>query len=627
MYNFDFVIPSILILVIFLCYFFFKPKVPIYRYKIFLGILITQLLVIVFDIVSSHTDTIYEQVPIPLNFVLNMGFFVFYFARIFCFFLFTTVIIRVHMSVSKGTRFLMGLVFYISELIVLSSFFTHAVFYIDADGYHKGPLYFILYVCFFAYLFLSIVLLIFHRKRLTKGEFASALGYNVILIAGNIVRFLLPKYLVMNTFCMLAIMVIFLSFVNTDFYLSEAGGFNKRALQEFLDERLHKNNYHILGFALHNIIDLQEIYGIRQMTRGMEVIIRYLQKEYPQFIVFYLNVGRFVIVGPKTMDGFQLAKELGARFRLPWTADEAELYLDCDYFVMNSDQEFESGESIIESLLVMYAESNERKASSDRIIDVNDDTFHKEIVHLKRVLNRALEENGVEVFLQPLVNAKSGELVGAEALARLRDDDGSVISPHSFIQIAEKNGQINPLCDQILEKVCQFIQQNDMKKIGLNFINVNLSPIQCQNHDLPEHIEEIVKRCQVPAEYLHLEITEDAMIESGILLEQIEKMREKGFRIALDDYGSGYSNLSRIRTFPFSDIKIDLGIVQSHCKNPNNMLPTIVSLLKDQGFMITAEGIETGEMAGIMSELGCDFFQGYYYSRPIPMEEFLRKYS
>ena len=117
------------------------------------------------------------------------------------------------------------------------------------------------------------------------------------------------------------------------------------------------------------------------------------------------------------------------------------------------------------------------------------------------------------------------------------------------------------------------------------------------------------------------------MIDFSVLLEQMSELWKKGFSFALDDYGSGYSNMSRVKCFPFTNIQLDMKVVWSHCEDPDQVLPTFVDVFKEKGFTITAEGIETEEMAQEMRAIGCDYFQGYYYSRPLPIDEFLQKYA
>ncbi len=232
----------------------------------------------------------------------------------------------------------------------------------------------------------------------------------------------------------------------------------------------------------------------------------------------------------------------------------------------------------------------------------------------------------MRMYLQPIVEAKTGKVVGAEALMRLVDEEGNILYPDTFIPIAETNGKINELGTNIYTCACDcFSKYNE--DIGLEWVNVNLSPIQCLNPGLPALFESIARKHMVSMENIHLEITEESMISTDRLIEFMEDMEKRGFRFSLDDYGSGYSNILRMKNLPFLNLKLDKKLIWEHFKSPDKTLPTVIRGLKNMGYTITAEGVETEEMVRELSHLGVDFLQGYYFSKPIPAEEFVEIYS
>jgi EAL domain-containing protein (putative c-di-GMP-specific phosphodiesterase class I) len=224
------------------------------------------------------------------------------------------------------------------------------------------------------------------------------------------------------------------------------------------------------------------------------------------------------------------------------------------------------------------------------------------------------------------MNSKTGRIEGAEALTRIVDNTGKIIPPSLFIPIAEKNGMINQLGDQAFEQTCRFIKEKDVAGRGISFINVNLSPIQFMRTDIAEKLEGYVRKYGIDPEFIHLEITEEALIDETLLLKQMQALISKGFCFALDDYGKGYSNLSRLRHCPFINIKLDMSLVWDYCRKPDEMVPSMVDTFKKMGFSITAEGIEDGNMAEDMSEVGVNYLQGFHFSKPIPMEDFESRY-
>lgn len=215
-------------------------------------------------------------------------------------------------------------------------------------------------------------------------------------------------------------------------------------------------------------------------------------------------------------------------------------------------------------------------------------------------------------------------VVGAEALARIYDEFGEEISPVDFIPLAEKNGSISQIGKQIFCKTCAFIRNNDIQQYGIEWINVNLSPIQFFNTDLPNEYSSITEVLGVDPSFIHLEITESTLSDYTFFEKQIRLMTEKGFLFVLDDYGKGYSNLMRLKSCPFINVKLDMDVVRFYCKEPGNIIPNTVNSFKSMGFKVTAEGIESASMADAMYNIGCDYLQGFYFSKPLHMGEFLR---
>lgn len=236
-----------------------------------------------------------------------------------------------------------------------------------------------------------------------------------------------------------------------------------------------------------------------------------------------------------------------------------------------------------------------------------------------------VRDNTIQVYLQPLINARDGSLAGAEALARLIDPEMGFISPGEFIPIAEDTGIITELGRQVFEKTCLFLKGHEIP--GLQWINVNVSPAQFVNIQLSDQYSAIVRRIGIEPERLHLEITEAAYVSENSLHQRMNAFLSQNFRMVLDDFGSGYSNLNRVMDYPFSNIKLDMDFVRMGLAKHKSMLGDLIHAFHDMGFSVTAEGIETEEMAASMRQYGCDFFQGFLYSKPLPMDEFAEKYG
>ena len=429
-------------------------------------------------------------------------------------------------------------------------------------------------------------------------------------------------------FCLLALIIDYLAFENPDFYTSDRGNaFNKKGLRAVLEECMDNKSYRALGFVLRNYTDERGIYGGAQMDMGIYLIIEYIRKKYPEHMIFYLRNGYFVIFDSDAMNLFRIRDDLYERFKQPWKTHDVDLYLSVAFVKIGAEANMTSPDMLINTLTLAFDKLGQSSTYGKVMLDLDNTHDIEEQVRVKRALEYAVENDLVEVFLQPIVDSKTGAAVGAEALARIRDSEGKLISPAAFIPLAEKNGQINKMGEQVFEKACRFINSNAFYKTGLAFMNINLSPIQCMNSDLADRLSAIAKRYKVPSNRIHLEVTEQYMDDFSIMGEQLNKLLRMGYEFSLDDYGTGYSNLSRLKEYPFKNIKLDMSLVNNFFKERDEIVLHLITILKKFGYMVTAEGIETKEMADLMTSVGCDYLQGYYFSKPLPMDEFSKKYS
>ena len=626
--NYSFISSGLLVLAVFLVYYFARPRIPIGINRTFFTLLTLELLTIAVDLIDDRANRAFQTLPPQLLYVLNTAFCILYITRVYCFFVFTTEAIGVKNTASTAQRWLCRTVFIASFAVVIANLGTSEMFRIDGTGYHPGDMYFIIYICSFFYIALAIGLIIARASRLERHKIAAAIGYNLVLFAGTVIRMFVPDFFVMNMFCLLAIIIIYLSFENPEFYTSDRGlAFNMKAFRELLSERIRGKPYRVLGFVLRNYVEERGIYGNSQMDHGIRLISEYLTHTYPETYVFYLRNGCFAIVGGGSMNWAVLRREIYERFSKPWSAFDADLYLNVAFVQVGWESKFTDADRLINNMIIAFDEADRLGDPQNTFINLDVLQDRSQQTDIKRHIERALEKNEVEIFLQPLVDSNTGKLVAAEALARIRDTDGGLISPALFIPIAEKNGRISKMGEQVLEHTCRFIRDHDMEALGLQWINVNLSPIQCMKRDLNERFNAILEKYNVDPKYVHLELTEQAIVDFSALEAQVAALHDSGFEFVLDDYGTGYSNLTRVRHYPFSNVKLDMEVVRDYFNDRDDMIPAIVRAFKQVGYKITAEGIETKEMMEALADIGCDILQGYYFSKPLPPGEFVKKYS
>ncbi len=626
-WNYSYVIPSFLILIILMGYYFALPRLPLLINRTFLAILINEFIVISLDIISSYTDNRFKEFPYGMNIFLNTAFFVAFTVRIYTVFRFTSLLFKRDQRPWKSRPLLIS--FIICQAVIILGSLSGLIFHIDVEtGYHKGPMYFVIYIPYFSYILYSMYMLYSCQGRIRrKRERISVFAYNLVIAVGLFFRISFPSYLLFDTFCIISILIIYLSFENPEFYLESRNvAFNSKGLRSYLEENEKNGKFKMFSFVIRDYHDIREIYGTAQMNHGISLISMYLTQTYPNCLCFYYQRGRFVLLGKEDLDWEDIHENVRTRFKSPWRADNAELYLGVAFAMIDCSNGYNSADVVLNTIGIMLENANRLGDDYNVLSDDSAILEYEERVEVKRALENAVDNNTVEVFLQPLIDAKTRKLSGAEALARIRSEKGEIIPPSVFIPVAEQNGRINALGEQVFEKVCKFIHENDMPGMGISFINVNLSPIQFMRKDLTERFSSITQKYEVPPEIIHLEITEEAMIDEYLMDKQVRNMRKCGFQFVLDDYGKGYSNITRLKKTSFINVKIDMEVVWDHCASPDELLPMAVKTFKNKGYGITAEGIETEKMAEIMQNIGCDFLQGMYFSAPIPLDEFVKRY-
>ena len=244
---------------------------------------------------------------------------------------------------------------------------------------------------------------------------------------------------------------------------------------------------------------------------------------------------------------------------------------------------------------------------------------------INRAMKDSLEKGYFRVFFQPKVNILTNEIIGAEALVRMVDADGNLISPGKFIPLAEENGMIVEIDKFVYEETFKLMRKwmDEGKKVPL--ISVNLSRLHLLNDGLPEYIKQLSDKYGLRPEEIELEITESVFFEdTERLVGIIKNMKDMGYVISMDDFGAGFSTLSLMKSLPVDVIKLDGGFFLKNELDYKNkaVISAIMRLAENLGFETVSEGIETEEQVDFVREQGGKCVQGFYFYRPMPAEEF-----
>ncbi len=329
------------------------------------------------------------------------------------------------------------------------------------------------------------------------------------------------------------------------------------------------------------------------------------------------------------LEGIEGAETLAAKIMealaRPFTLDGNEVYTSTSigitvYPVENADPE----QLLKNADMAMYAAKNQGRNNFQFFsASMNVETHSR--MKLQAGLRQALENGEFVLFYQPKVSLQNGQIVGAEALLRWRAADGKLVPPNDFIPVAEESGLIVPIGEWVLAAACR--QTLAWQETGYPALrmSVNLSPVQFKRNNLIETVTAALRESGLPPHALELEITESLLMDNDrAALDALEWLRELGVRVSVDDFGTGYSSLNYLKRLPVDTLKIDRSFIDDIPHNSDDVAiaRSIISLGHHLNLNIVAEGVETAAQAEFLLAHGCDEVQGFYFSRPVPAEEF-----
>lgn len=295
---------------------------------------------------------------------------------------------------------------------------------------------------------------------------------------------------------------------------------------------------------------------------------------------------------------------------------------------MNDVHIAKDSESLYKYLAVEKAYAlNGYKTINERFINDNvvDRTDNEEAA--KNLIIDALEKDLVEVFYQPVYSSKEEKFLDAEALMRIKDLDGNIILPGKFIGVAEKTGLINQLGDKVFEKVCQLLVNPEIENLHVDGIDINLSLTQCENVSLADNIIAIADKYKIDKKKINFEITESNFSEvHENLVANVRKLSDSGFRLSLDDFGTGKTDINYLIDIPISSVRIDRHVVWDYfdTNKTKTVVKQLINMCHELNLSVVATGIEKINQLDEMASQNVDFIQGYYFFRPMPVDEFIK---
>lgn len=496
----------------------------------------------------------------------------------------------------------------------------------DSDNlvYTYGPAVIITYAVTVILLALILMLTKKYSQAINPRRRKSMQVWVALMFISAVIQFIDKKILIVSFASVIGVLILFIMLENPMANIDrDTGFFNLNALFEYMKEAYGQGN---------DVSIVCIRYGSNEndfFTREMEKSIFYevvsFINKLPDNYVFRSSANEYLLVFENTDCAEKTIGILERRFDKPWGGDNMTMLFGEIYYLRSTELVRRPSDILG---LFQYAKRNRAEFTGRGVMLINNEVI-EHIYDENSVENEiieALRDNRVEVFYQPIYNTKTNKFTSAEALVRIRSREGNIIPPGRFIAVAEKRGLILRLGERVFEIVCRFIVQHDIHEMGIEYIECNLSVVQCAYDHLAQDFIAIMEKYHVDANDIVLEITESASItEKKILLDNMNALRKVGVRFALDDFGTGQSNLSYIVDMPIDIVKFDRGMTNAYFDNGKGkpVMDAAMGMIQKLELEIVSEGIEEKEQLAKLDELGIDYIQGYYFSKPRNAAEFI----
>jgi len=612
--NFDIAATVILILNIF--FFYYKKTLQSQQNRLFARWLKISLVSTLLEISGVLMNRHPETWPLPVLISINSMFYLCQNSIPFLFLLYILVLTGKINFMNKQERALLIFPWAISMLLILTNPATRFIFFFSFENtIHRGSYVPLLYVIALFFALYSIYCTYRFRKALPEHTTGAVFFFVLVSLLPGISQ-----------------LFLLLTVQNPEVYIDSAIGVLNRngfatQVKLFLENKV---TFYVALIAVEDIGFVRHTFGYDFFLKLIKKIAYYLSKSIPlDCIVSSPGEAQFALIVKKndTEDNTQeLNRGIQERFRHPWVIEDNPIKLSVRVCLIHCPEETSDISEIFRCLDQLATASFPYMKGKPLMMKDLGLADKKREAAIERAIKRAIEHKSFIVYYQPIFSIREQKIVSAEALVRLNDEDLGFIPPDEFIPISERNGTIQKIGTFVLDAACAFMSKQAQLKNGIKFIEINLSVAQCIQPDLPVQVNGVTARYQITPSQICFEVTETAAATSPEkLIQNLKSLADSGFSIALDDYGTGYSNIQYLMDLPFKYAKLDRSMVSAWAESEKGKITmeSTISMFRKMNLRIIAEGIETAEQARLMATFGCDYIQGYFYSKPVPEKDFL----
>lgn len=623
-YNYFLELCSLIFLVAMMVAYFSRKKFPVAIFKLFGVCLVAVTFNLSIDILScvflDHSDVI----PIIASEISNE---LYYFSQIFCSYL---LFAYVFYSCGKSLRFspiylLTILPSAVGTVLVFTNYLHHGIFsfVLESDGiyyFEHGKLYFLLYVIAGLNLFSTTAYTIAFRKKLTKRLTPVLFSILGLVVIALVIQAIQKQYIVMGIAYTLSMMFAIVTVNDPDEKVDRISkAFNNDAFVDYINnQRRERQRKHYIIFDIESFAMFNEAFGVVYANELVSEIRKFIESVNKKVFIFKTHESRFVLLLRNKEEQLEMVNKMKERFAKPFTFKDHTVNITINLFYFENDGCFSNSDS--------YSDFLNRALSTLYYVDSNyvqlDNVFLDRVKRdrrIREILEDCLKnQTGLYMVYQPIYDNEKKCFNHYEALIRLDNNELGYIGPGEFIPIAESFGLANEIDFFVLNATCDFLRRNP----NIENLEINISCAEFFNNP-SERFLKIINKHGINPERLCLEITETVAVKYPAKTKEfMDDLSQYGVKFAMDDFGSGYSNIARFITLPFSYAKLDKSLLSEE-DNVKIFLDSAVHLFKNLNIPIIIEGVETEKQLAVSTTKEIEFVQGYYYSKPLKEEDLL----
>ena len=615
--NVEIQICSLIVVLLLSTLYFKNRRLQLYKGQLFVGVLLISIINLSLDIISLLSIHFRDYFTLPVTELVCKAYLVVLMLETWMAMCYTTCDLMTERQHRRFCRRLFAATLVFGAVAMLQNIGIY-----DEQGvvYTYGPAVYVTY--FYALIMLPAIILctFIYKKRMNRNRCTGLRYWITALVVAAIIQFVYNDLLLVGFATSLGIIVLFVSLENPELQLDrQYGCFNGTALSEYLNQLLERGEQFVIcDISLDNVSILKnksaDIAKIRRL--GNKVLAKN-----PDVLVFN-NLDMNIILIAKDINAIRRLLKDYVKYFSGMSPGGMESMIS----IMPRGNQINSVDDLLK--LFSYCRNQKSMSISNNVLFVTEKDvkeFHL-IDGMKSEITAALVEDRVEIFLQPIYDIKTGKYSAAEVLVRIRKQNGEYLMPSAFIPVAEANGMIIELGKRVVDKTCSFLADGKAVALGLNTVEINLSILQCEQPDLLEDVLAVIARHGIEPNYLCMEVTETASIRSKkLILSNMESFKNIGIRFALDDFGSGQSNFTYLADMPFDILKLDMNLIKSYqvSERARHVIQAVERMAHEMGLSVVAEGVETKEEFDNMRKCGVDSIQGFYFSKPLPVYEFM----